>query len=321
MDIFIPTFVFILKLFGLSILGYLIFRNRFLKKYYQVLLFYTVDVSLPILIFHRMVFNLTPELLRSLNYLMAISAGLVVLGIFIGKLILKFFPVAAGKENLFCAILAFGNVGYLPLPLMEAILKGPDLVQAQIYIFFFIIPFNLLIWSIGVPLSLNENISLKKFKFTLTMPFIFVVLSLALSPFVVKQWIPAWLGNGMELVGSTVNPAIMVMLGGAFSNFDLSHIQLSRDVILILLVKLVLFPLLAFPLVLFSSFPFILKLVLIIEAAVPPAVNLVIINKRYGNQKSGDNLTYILSSLVYTYLFSIFSLPLVISLFRVFHQK
>ncbi len=247
---------------------------------------------------------------------MLICVVLIFAGFLFGKLILKFISVAKNKEYLFLAILGFSNVGYLPIPLMEAIFHGNALIQSQIYIFFFIIPFNLLIWSIGIPLSLNEKISFEKFHFKITTPFVTIVVSLLLSFILGKITIPHFIEEGMNIIGESVNPAIMIMLGGAFSEFNLTKIKFDKDVLVIIVTKLILFPLIAIPLIILSNFNEVLKLVLLVEVSVPPAVNLVIINKRYANEKSEENLTYLLSSLVYTYIFSVFSIPLLVALFQ-----
>lgn len=316
MELFFTTLLSIAKLFGLSVLGYFLFRLKPLHGFYRIFLIYTVDICLPVLIMDRIIFHLTPDLLGSLWYLMLICTALIAGGILCGMLLLRAFSVAKGKEHLFLAIMGFSNVGYLPLPLMQALFQGPGLIQAQIYIFFFIIPFNLLIWSLGVPLCLNERISFKKMRFTLTMPFISVVLSLILSFVITKETVPGTVRSVMGWIGSTVNPAIMIMLGGAFSRSDLSRIRWNRDISVILAAKLVLLPLLALPLIALSPFSPVLKTVLMVEFAVPPAVNLVIINKRYAGRESGENLDYLLSGLVTTYLFSILSIPFFVSILQ-----
>ncbi len=121
----------------------------------------------------------------------------------------------------------------------------------------------------------------------------------------------------MGSIGETVNPAIMIMLGGAFSHENFHQVKWNKDVFIVLLTKLIIFPLVMCPFILFSNFNDILKIVLIVETAVPPAVNLVIINKRYANEQSQENLVYLLSNLVYTYFFSIISIPIVVSVFKV----
>ncbi len=316
MGIFLTTFLSILKLFLIAVGGYLLFKNKVINKYYKILLHYTVDFALVILIFNRFIYGLNAELFKSLKLLLIIGFGIIIFGLIIGKIALKIFKIADKKESLFLAVMAFANSGYLPLPLVESIFKGQELITSQIYIFFITIPLTISIWSIGVPLVLNEGINLKRFRFRLTSPFIAVIISMVLALLNFKKIIPFPVKEGLDVISLTLSPAIMLMLGGAFSNFNLSNVRFNKDIFITILFKLLIYPALTLPLLLVSNFNFVLKTVLLIETAVPPAVNLVIINKRFSTGKSKENLSYLLSNLVFTYIFCIISMPIVLTLFN-----
>jgi|GEM_PF-3035901 len=316
MTLFLTTFLSILKLFLIAAVGYLVFKNRYFNRYYRILLFYTVDFALVILIFNRFVYGLDLRLLASSKFLLLIGFGIIICGFLLGHLVLKIFNIAKNKTSLFLAVMAFANSGYLPLPLVESIFQGQEMITAQIYIFFITIPLTLCIWSIGVPLVLNEKLTLKKIKFRLTAPFVAVIVSMVLALLNIKMVIPISVKKGLDLISLTVTPAIMLMLGGAFSNFNLSKVRFNKDVFVTILFKLLIYPALALPFILMTRFNFVLKTVLLIETAVPPAVNLAIINKRYCTAQSKDNLSYLLGNLVFTYIFCILSLPIVLTLLQ-----
>jgi len=321
MALFVTTFLSILKLFLIAVAGYLIFKSRYFNRYYSILLFYTVDFALVILIFNRFIYGLDLQLLASSKFLLVIGFGIIICGFLLGRLVLKIFKIAENKKYLFLAIMAFANSGYLPLPLVESIFQGQEMINAQIYIFFITIPLTLSIWSVGVPLVLNEGITFKKMKFRITAPFVAVIVSMFLAFLNIRTLIPVPVKKGMDLVSLTLSPAIMLMLGGAFSNFNLTKVRFNKDVFVTILFKLLIYPALALPFILMTRFSFVLKTVLLIETAVPPAVNLAIINKRYSTAQSKENLSYLLTNLVFTYIFCIISLPIVLTLLQAFSKN
>ncbi len=316
MELFLTPFLSILKLFLIAVIGYVVFKNKFFHRFYSILLHYTIDFALVVLILNRFIYGLNKDLLLSFKFLLITGFGIIICGLFIGKLALKVFKIAEKKESLFLAIMAFANSGYLPLPLVEAMFKGQEMISAQIYIFFITIPLTLSIWSVGVPLVLNEGINFKHLKFRLTSPFIAVFVGIILALLNFKSIIPYPVKQGLDVISITLSPAIMLMLGGAFSSFNLSHVKFNKDVFITILFKLLIYPCLALPFILMSNFNPVLKTVLLIETAVPPAVNLAIINKRYSTKKSNENLFYLLSNLVYTYIFCILSIPIILMIFK-----
>lgn len=316
MELFFTPFLSISKLFLIAVLGYVIFRHPYFHRFYKIVLHYTIDFALVILIFNRFVYGLNWELLSNGKYLLIVGFGIIFIGFIIGYFIIRIFNIAENKKYLFIAIMGFANSGYLPLPLAEALFQGQDMILAHIYIFFITIPFTVSIWSFGVPLILNEKLKINKFHFRLTTPFVALVVSMILALFNIKAVIPLSVKKGLDLISLTLSPAIMLMLGGAFSNFNLKHIKFSKDVFLTILFKLIIYPSLALIGLSFLDLNNILKIVLLIEFAVPPAVNLAIINKRYSTLKTNDNLCYLLSNLVFTYIACIITLPFMLTLYK-----
>ncbi len=316
MSTFIIPFIAILKLFLVSLAGYILFRINLIKKFYNYLLFYVVDIGLPILIIGRMTLKLNYSNLNKYLFVLIAGAIIVIAGFLIGLLTANIFKIEKEYKSIFISLMTFTNMGYLPIPLFQAIFKGSDIIQAQLYVFLIIIPFHLFLWSIGVPLVLNRPFKLKELKFKFTSPFVAVLIGLIIpifkvNPSALKPILPYF-----NFITESLNPLIMLMLGGAFANMNLSNIKFDRHVFLVVLAKLIIVPGIAFLIIINLNISLILKIFLIVEFAVPPAVNIVIINKRYGGTEK--NLKFILSSMVFSYLLIILTLPFFLALINLF---
>ncbi len=316
METFTTPFISVLKLFLISFAGYIIFKIKPLKNSYKYLLFYVIDFALPILIIGRMTLKLSYAEISRYIYIIIAGTIIVVAGLFIGIIITKIFKINNKYKSIFIGLMTFTNMGYLPIPLFESIFTGQDVIQAQLYVFLIIIPFHLFLWSIGVPLILNKSFKLKEFKFKWTSPFIAVLAGLIMPLFKINPESLSPIMPYFNIITKSLNPLLMVMLGGAFANMNLSNIKFDRHVLAIIISKLIIFPGIATLVIIHLNISMLLKLFLVVEFAVPPAVNIVLINKRYGGTE--ENLKFILSSMVFTYLAAILTLPLFIALTRYF---
>ncbi len=316
MNYFLISFISIVKLFSLALGGYLFFKIKIFHKYYKYLLYYVVDIGLPILIIVRMAKKINYHNFN--QYIIIFFAGVTILltGFLLGLIFAKIFKIEEKYKSIFLGLMTFTNMGYLPIPLFESIFKGEAAIQAQLYVFIIIIPFHLLLWSIGVPLILNRKFKLKELRFKITTPFVAVLIGLILPFLKIPQTFFNTIEPGFSILAKSLNPLIMIMLGGSFANMSLNNIKFDRYVFAVILAKLLFLPLIALIVIINLNFDTVLKIFLLVEFSVPPAVNIVIINKRYGGTE--ENLKFILSSMVYTYIFSIISLPLLLFILNLF---
>ncbi len=309
MKIFLTSLFAIIKIFLITVAGYFFFKIKIFKKLYKPLLFYTINISIPILILYRLITKFNFNLFIETISLPLYGLLLIWLGYFLGKKFAPFLNIPAQKRNVFVSIMMFSNCGYLPLPLFESIFKGDDIALSQIYVFFIGLVYTSLIWSIGVNMLTHSDKILQKTRFKLTVPFCAVIAGIFLSFLNVKNLLVPELESLIKIITKSGVLLVMFIMGGGLSSVNLSHIKIDNSVIFITLFKLIVLPLLVVPVIFIIKMNPVLKTVFIVEAGVPPAVNLVIITLKYGKSK---NIDFLLSSMISTYIVSIFTLSFLI---------
>jgi predicted permease len=178
-----------------------------------------------------------------------------------------------------------------------------------IYIFLFLLGFNLVIWSLGVHiLSLTRA---KKFELgsLFSPPVIAALFSLALTFFGLNKFVPEALLKPLRLAGNCTLPLAMLVVGGNLASMHLGHID-KKTMSLTILAKLIILPALGLWLVIKFKFPELPGLLVLIQSAVPSATSLSLIIRHY---KKEDLL--ISQGIFLTHIASLVTLPLFLSLY------
>jgi predicted permease len=225
-----------------------------------------------------------------------------------------FIPAAEEGRNLFLSLSAMQNSGYLPIPLVVAVLPEHVKGQGLLLTFVYIMVMGSLFWSLGVWLisdraakDWQENI--KK----IANPPIIAVFSglLFLIPQVKAGFIALpFLQETLSLVGDTTIPLIMIVLGGSFGSGISFHDRGGRIIALSAFVKLFVIPLIALLSVKYLSMDYIFGFVLILQAAMPAAMNHIVVAREYDG-----NIPLTARALFVQYTLSIVTIPLFLFLF------
>ncbi len=310
MELFLKTFLAVIEIFLITTAGYFFFKINIFKRVYKALLFYTINIAIPVLILYRLATKFSASLLSQSILLPFYGLFLILLGYFVGKKAADVLKVKNYKMNIFIAMMMFTNCGYLPLPLFAALFKGYNIAIAQIYVFFITFIYISLIWSIGVNILRNDKkVKQGKFSFKITMPFLAVIVGVILAQLNIKNYISINVKLFMEYVGKSGEMLIMFIMGGGLSSVRIKNIKIDKTILFLTLFRLIILPLTILPVIIFLKLDFILRAVLLVEAGVPPAVNIVIINQQYGKSK---DLDFIMSSMIINYIFAIITIPLLI---------
>jgi len=248
----------------------------------------------------------------------AISAGwqwlLLFFLIFLGMMSVQFlsgyFFVGRKWETLF--LMAFHNAGYLPFPILAAFAPKALLV----YMYFYFLAFNLVFWTVSVSYFGRE-------KRRINMPVIGIIIGVAVAASGIYSRIPLFVELPIRYGAEIALPAVLFLAGSVLGTISLSDIRFRREYLLIILIKMIIYPALFFVIfrfVHFSSFTPDLaaaaKTALILEAAVPPATNILLTAKAYGTE---SQVQYVGGAVFFTYILSFITVPLfLIASFLVF---
>jgi len=207
---------------------------------------------LPIMIFHKSINGAT----RSDMFLC--FSEVVLSGIFMfsmlfltGLALKRIFSLQGDYGRVFHASTMFGNVGFIGIPLILGIL--PE--RGMLYMALFSIIDQVLLWSIGVHLTLPQNklahSSLKDNLKNIVNPAMLAIVSAIF--FILMEWrLPATINNALEVVGDMTTPLSLIYIGGTFCFFDVRRFIAKIEYYAIVGIKM-----LAIPLVVFSVLRFV----------------------------------------------------------------
>jgi predicted permease len=307
----------IIKLFLISITGYGAVRFRLISDHVtEILSRFVIYVSLPCLIIATLGAKLQYEMLGELSLCALAALALNVMSIVIAFIYQKLFiPHEMQGRRLFISLSAFQNSGYLPIPLVTAVLLENLRPQGLILTFVYIMVMGLLFWSLGIWLisegsATDWRDNVKKLA---NPPVIALLLGLLFLIQPIKEGFESLqvLRKALTLVGNTTIPLVMVVLGASFGKGIPRYESGTRIIGISAFVKLVFIPAVALLSVKVFAIEGTFAFVLILQAAMPAAMNHIVVVHEFGG-----NVSLTARALFVQYMLSIITVPLFLYIFQ-----
>lgn len=303
--------------FEILILGlcgfFLVKRNILPSGGLDVISRLVIKVTLPLFVFTQLLLRFDFSLYPNWYIFPILSFLISLCGFAIGYLLLKLRKDNITHKRGFVALISFQNSGYLVFPLVVTLLPKDRADTMLIYLFLFLLGFNLTIWSIGV----HMLSSYKRKRFELASLFSPVVVALVLGFLVillrVDRIIPDVIIRPFKLIGECSIPLAMLVVGGNLALIDFSKTVDAFSLSNVIVAKLILLPICALVAIYIFRPAYLIGLLIIIEAAVPSATSLSIISRHYKTESTD----FIGQGIFWTHILSIFTIPLFLSLFSV----
>ncbi|MDD4909504.1 MAG: AEC family transporter [Candidatus Omnitrophica bacterium] len=306
---FNSVFAACFQVFVLGFLGYICFKRRlvddnglnFISKL-------TIEVTLPLLIFTSILRNFSFSAFNLWWLLPLIGVAVSVCGFFVSLPFSPFFK--AGQERRqYMALIGFQNAGYLMIMFISSYFSGADKENMLILLFLFLLGFNLLVWSFGV--SFLTGRSLRSFELgSLFSPPVIAALSGLLAVLLgLNRYLPGPLIQPFKMLGDCTSPLALFMIGGNLARVRPKDLN-PKLISLASLGKLVILPFIALILVVNLNLPRLLGLLILLEAAMPPAVSSSVILRHY---KKED--IFVSQGIFFGHILSVLTVPLFLSLY------
>ena len=297
------------QIFILGAIGYFLIRKNILSQEGLAALSRLVmEIILPILIFYQLVKNFTFSAFRNWWIFPLISIAITAAGLLLGFL---FLGLIKGKQQRlqFLNLVGFQNSGFLPLALVAALLPEDKMQTMFIYLFLFLLGFNLLMFSLGVYLLTFTR--QKKFELgsLWSPPVVATIFTLIFIFFGLERFVPQMVFGPLNMIGQCLIPLSIFVVGGNLAQIKLTRID-KVPMFLMVLAKLVILPALGLWLILRLRLPELLGLLILIELAMPPATMLSVITSHYKKQ---DLL--VSQGIFIGHLFGLLSIPIFLSLY------
>jgi predicted permease len=267
-----------------------------------------MEVTLPVLIFCQLVRDFTFTAYANWWVFPLASLAVTAAGLAVGAL---FCPLIKGREHRqqFLSLVGFQNSGYLPLALIAALLPPEKTGPIFIYLFLFLMGFNLLMFSLGVHIMSFHKDRRFELASLFSPPVIAITFTLLFIFFGLNKFMPHVLMKPLNMVGECTLPLAMFVVGGSLAQIELKHID-PKAMLVMALAKLVVLPAIGLWFVLKFNLPALAGLLILIELAAPPATSLSIIVRHY---KKEDLL--ISQGIFFGHVLSLLTIPVFLSLY------
>lgn len=297
------------QIFILGAIGYFLVKKNILgPDGLGVLSRLVIEITLPILIFCQLVKDFSFRLYSNWWIFPLLSIAITLIGLLIGFIFSGFIGGIQYKLQ-FLSLVAFQNSGYLPLVLVATLLPKDKSDMMFIYLFLFLLGFNLVMWSLGVyMLSFYQN---RKFELAslFSPPVIATLFSLVFIFLGLNRFIPYTLLKPLRMVGDCTLPLAMFVVGGNLASIRLGCVD-KKAMVLMVLAKLIILPLLGLLIIVKFRLGQLIGLLILLELAVPPATSLSVITTHYQKE---DLL--ISQGIFLGHIISLLTIPIFLSLY------
>ncbi|MFH0917713.1 MAG: AEC family transporter [Candidatus Omnitrophota bacterium] len=297
------------QIFLLGGLGYLLVKKNILSSEgLDALSRLVIQIIFPAFILSQMLKSFSFSLYPNWWIFPLISLAITVAGLILGWLLIKLVALKTDKLQ-FLSLVAFQNSGYLPLAIVASIFTGQQASDIFIFIFLFLLGFDLVAWSLGIYMLTYE----KKVKFKLqsvfSSPVVANLASLALIALGINKFIPEVLFKPLSMVGNCTLPLAMLVVGGNVALVRLKDID-KKATFIFLLGKLIILPALGILLVLKLRLPYLLGFLIVLQLAMPSATSLSVIIRRFNRQDA-----LISQGVFFSHILGLLTIPLFLSLY------
>jgi len=307
-----PIFTIVFKLLVEWTGGYLLFQSKLLRRY---LLSPALLIVMKLMFPMHFIWNLPLGWNRAMAggwYWMLIffTAAFVMIGfqLFLSKFFIRPGGILQTEHSRSMRVLfSMQNAGFIPLPIMAVL--APQ--EVNIYMFMYVFGFNLIFWTAAVHML---NPSAEGFKIKINPPLVGIFIGIVIAVFDLSPFIPGFIIPVLRISGTYTLDLMMILLGGVLATIPRSDLTYRPEFGRLVGIRFFLYP--AAALILAALLPlgslprdiqWGLRLALIVQAAVPPATNIMLAAKLYGKQ---EQVHYIGTGILTTYLSSLIILPI-----------
>jgi len=290
----------VIVLFIIMAVGFYAKKKKFLniasdKGLSELLL----NITLPFMIITSFNIKYEIEMANNAQKILLYSFLIHISLVFISKAL--FFKFPKNKQQVFRFITIFSNVGFMGYPVLESIYGGVGVFYAAI----FNIPFNILVWTVGVMLFTGEK-DFKSMRKALANPALIAVI-IGIVLFVTSIRLPIPIESSLKIVGSTTTPISMIIVGSMLGEMKFKDAFSNISVYYAAIVRLFIVPIIIYVVLKLLKVDELLINICVILEAMPAAVMAAIIAEKY----DGDNL--LASQCVFiTTIVSGISIPIII---------
>ena len=300
-----------LQMFFLGAIGFFLVRRKvIIPEGLGGLTRLLIEVTMPSLIFCSIIAKFNFHDYANWWKFPLLSFLIAGLGLGLGFLVTLREKDALVKRE-FISLAGFQNSGYLPLTLVAWIVPKEQLSTMLIYLFLFVIGFDLLIWSWGVHFLSSHKSKSFSCASLFTPPIIAAGAGFLCVLMKIQTLIPSVIVSPLTMLGNCSFPLAIVVVGASLAVLFVNKKPNTQLISKLVLVKLILMPLIGLAVVTYVKLSYLVGLLLVMELAVPCATNLAVIVRRYRGEE-----IIISQGIFITHIISLITIPIFLALFN-----
>ena len=201
------------------------------------------------------------------------------------------------RKREFSALMSLQNSGNIPIILISTLFIQPQQNQLFVYLFLFLIGFDILLWTWGVWLIRAEQGAKLELKRLINPPLIAIFSALALVAFKWQALVPSFILHPTQLLGQCTMPVAIMVIGGGLAMTQLFNVD-WRAMIPFLFGKMILMPLLGLWILVLMKGDYLIGVLMMMELCVPSAISLSILGRYYKLENTFINQAIFLGHIV-----------------------
>lgn len=295
-----------------------------------------IKLALPVMIFTNTVNGVDKEMLFHSLSILGIAFFMYICLFGLSFLSGKMFHLQGDHQQLYSAMSAFGNIGFMGIPIVTSIF--PE--RGMLYISVFTMIDQLMLWTVGVGLTSKAGDRVEKvseiqsscgqvkadrknvavgrsatdrtvdkrvsFDFKKLINPVTVAIVLSLIFILAGIQLPEILNTAFSKIGATATPLAMIYLGGVFACMDVRKYVCKLDYYGIVVIKMLIFPVIFYLIQGLLPISAEIRMTMTLTSAMPVMSSVVMMANAYGTD--GD---YAMGGILVTTVCSIVTLPLV----------
>lgn len=262
-----------------------------------------IRVVLPIFILSNTISSATRDDLFSDAAIVPLGALVYVILIIAAFIMSRCLGLKADKRQIFEALFIFGNVGFIGIPLIVAIL--PE--KGMVYVALFTIVDQIVLWTLGVELTSKDmkGFNIKNLKKMINPPLVAILIAILIVLSGVR--IPVPVSDVLRAVGGVSSPLCLIYIGGCLCFCNFKRILKCKEIYIGTIVKMIIIPIAIFFFI-DHCFPVpnAMSLTMALIAALPTMTTIPMLAMQ--NDMEGD---YCVSATLLLHTFCLITLPIV----------
>ncbi len=255
-------------------------RNWFPEWGADFLSKFTARVLIPCYMFHSVITTTdSPEQLKTLFAGLPLPYFTILVSVGLGLVLTRLLKVSSTRRGVFINAVSFSNTVLIGFTVVQALFGEKALPDAMIYY----MANTTLFWTIGTYLLRRDSENKQKLGFWQELRHIISppIVSFALGVVVVLLGlqIPVFIMTPIGLLKQATLPIAMIFTGSIIRNTDFKQVKLTRELVMVLLVRFILTPIFMILLLRLMPIPILMKQVFFLLATMPAMTQLGIMSK------------------------------------------